>query len=122
LEQYDLSHHLGGKPQEVIRLFEELREAIMSLSDEGNIQETINKQYLAYKTTRNFCEIVVQAKGLKVYIDIDQGEGFEDPKTVTEDCSAKGHWATGNTRFFLSSEDETDYALSLIRQAYNLTL
>jgi predicted transport protein len=121
-EQYDLSHHLGGKPQEVIRLFEELREAIMSLSDEGNIQETINKQYLAYKTTRNFCEIVVQAKGLKVYIDIDQGEGFKDPKTVTEDCSAKGHWATGNTRFFLSSEDETDYALSLIKQAYNLTL
>lgn len=122
VKQYDLSHHLGGKPQEVIRLFEELREAIMSFSDEGHIQETINKQYLAYKTTRNFCEIVVQAKGLKVYIDIDNGEGFEDSKILTEDCSTKGHWATGNTRFFVASEDEIDYALSLIKQAYNLTL
>jgi len=122
VKQYDFSHHLGGKPQEVIRLFEELREAVMNLSDEGNIQETINKQYLAYKTTKNFCEIVVQAKGLKVYIDIEKGEGFEDPKTLTEDCSTKGHWATGNTRFFLSSQEDIDYALSLIKQAYNLTL
>jgi predicted transport protein len=94
----------------------------LGLSDEGNIQETINKQYIAYKTTRNFCEIVVQAKGLKIYVDISKEDGIEDPRAVTEDCSTKGHWATGNTRFFLSPDDDMDYALSIIKQAYALTL
>lgn len=57
--QYELSYHLDGKSQAVGNLFQELRESILSLSEYGNVQETINKKYIAYKTTKNFCEIVV---------------------------------------------------------------
>jgi predicted transport protein len=121
-EQYELSYHLDGKSQGVSNLLQELREAITSLSDYGDVQETINKKYIAYKTTKNFCEIVVQAKGLKIYVDITKEEGLADPRAITEDCSTKGHWATGDTRFYLSPEDDIDYAMSLIKQAYNLTL
>jgi predicted transport protein len=121
-EHYELSYHLSGKPREVVSLFEELRQAIIRLSGEGNIHETINKPYIAYKTTRNFCEIVVQTKGLWVHADITVKEGLEDPRAITEDCSTIGHWGTGHTRFFLSPGGDIDYAVSVIKQAYSLTL
>lgn len=120
-KQYELSHHLERKPEAVKSLFEKLRESIMALSAEEKIQESITKQYIAYKNNKNFCEIIVQAKGLKVYIDIGKDE-VNDPKGIVEDCTQVGRWATGDSRFKLSPGDDIEYALSLIKQAYNLTL
>lgn len=123
-KHYELLHHLDGRPDEVRGLFDMVQESIMALSQEGNVHESITKQYIAYKNNKNFCEIVVQAKGLKVYIDINTEE-VNDPKGVVEDCSTVGHWATGNSRFRLApgiGPEDYEYAMSLISQAYNLTL
>jgi len=120
-KQYELSRHLDGKPGVIKKLFEDLRESIMTLSEEGTIQESITKHYIAFKSNKNFCEIMVQAKRLKVQIDIAKNE-VNDPKGVVEDCSQVGHWATGDSRFLFSPGDDIEYAISLIRQAYDLTL
>ncbi len=120
-KQDDISDHLKDKSPNVSSLFQELREAILSLSGEEKIRESVTKLYIAYKSNKNFCEINVQKKAIKIYIDIDISL-LSDPKGIAEDCSKVGRWATGKTRFSIISDDEIEYALSLIQQAYSLTL
>lgn len=119
---YDLNHHLNGKPLRVTTLFQDLRKAILSLNNHGNVLEKVNKRIISYKTAQNFCEVVVKTTGLLVFVDISKEEGLDDPRSITEDCSTKGRWGSGKTRFRLLPEDSIDYALSIIQQAYKLRL
>lgn len=113
--EHTIEHHLDGKRPLVVGLFHKLSEGIQELGE--GVQELPRRNYIAYRTVQNFCEIVVQASKLWVYIDIAHSE-LRDPQDVAEDCSTVGHWATGDTRFDIRSQDEVEYAMSLIRQAY----
>ncbi len=101
-------------------LFDQLREKIMKLGP--GISENIVKYYIAYKVLRNgqsynFVEIVPQANGLKIYLDIKKSE-LKDQQNITEDATKVGHWATGSVKFGIQSLDEIDYAINLILQSF----
>ena len=66
-------------------------------------------------------KIVVQANALKIYLDISKKD-IEDPGEEVKDCTEVGHWATGDCVFKISSMDDIDYALSLIKQSYESKL
>ncbi len=120
-QPYFLSGHLEGRPEEVQKLFGQLRDSIFALDAEGKIRENITKSYVAYQTSRNFCELNIQKQGLKVYLDMESTK-IKDPKGIVKDCSKVGRWATGETVFGLQAGGDIDYALSLVKQAYELTL
>jgi len=113
--EYTVEQHLDGKRASIVDLFQMLSEEIRSLGED--IQVVPRKRYIAYCTSRNFCEVLVQASKLRVHVDITQSE-IHDPQNITEDCSTVGTWATGDTRFDVRSFGEVEYALSLIQQAY----
>jgi hypothetical protein len=50
--EYPLEDLLSGKPQQIKELFHKLREEILKIDDQ--IQEKINKQYVAFALERNF--------------------------------------------------------------------
>lgn len=114
---FNLEHHLRGKPASIQNHFSELREQILLLPGSESIREQVAKQYIAYKTTKNFCEVEVQKSKLKIYLDINKEE-LDDPRGWAQDCSKVGHWATGNSRFVFPAGESVDYAIGLIKQAH----
>lgn len=117
--QYSIDHHLKNRSNTVKELFGELQEKILKIDDQ--INEKLLKHYIAYEMDRNFAEVIIQASGLKIYLDITKKE-IEDPKHIVRDCTQVGHWATGDSVFKLSSMNDIDYAISLIKQSYESKL
>ncbi len=118
-KEYSVDELFKGNWEESRELFNHLREKILGL--DKNITEKITKLYIAYKLENNFCEIVPQAKGLRVHLDIPHDK-ITSQKFKVDDISEKGHWATGNTRFYLESINELEEAMELIKQSYNFSL
>jgi predicted transport protein len=96
-------------------LYEQLRESILTL--DKNITEKLNKLWLTYKLENNFCEIVPQAKGLWIHIDIPAEKVRANQLTI-EDVSKVGHWATGDTKFYIQKPEDLIPAMDLITQSY----
>lgn len=114
-KEYSVNDHINGKSEKIRELFKELQEKIIKLDEK--INEKALKHYVAYELDRNFAEIVIQANALKIYLDISKND-LNDPKSLAEDCTEVGHWATGDSVFKVSSLEELDYAISLIKQSY----
>ncbi len=118
-KEYTINDHLSGKSKQIKGLFKELQERILKLDEK--INEKVLKQYIAYELDKNFAAIIIQAKSLKILINVSRKE-LNDPKDITEDVSEKGHWGTGETLFKISDINDIDYAMSLIKQSYESKL
>jgi predicted transport protein len=113
--EYTLEQHLIGRTPAIAGLLHGLSDAIRALG--ADVQEVPRRHMVVYRTTANFCSLVIQASKLVVYVDIPVSE-LLDPLGKAEDCSQIGRWATGETRVNVKTQEEVDYAMSLIRQAY----
>ena len=121
--QYDLvEHHLKRKSPDIVDLFYFLRGEILALgSSDAVIVETVNKLYVSYRYARNFVEVEVQARQLKLFLDIPYAE-LSDPRNLARNVEAIGHWGTGSVEVKLQRSEDTDYVLDLIKQAYLYTI
>jgi predicted transport protein len=118
---YTIDDHLKGKTEDVKILFDTLRERIFALNTDGDILEKPNKLYLSYKHGKNFCEVRLQSKELKIWLDIQYNE-LDDPKQFGRDVSNVGHHGTGQVETKLGSLAELETVMYLIEQAYKQTL
>ena len=109
IDSYEYLHET-----KIRNLFEKLRNEILSLDPE--ITEEYLKLYIAYKLETNIIDVVPQKDKLKLYINIRFGE-LHDSKGLCRNVSQTGHWGNGDVELFLSSVDEIDYVISLVRQA-----
>lgn len=103
--------HLQGKLEE---LFLHIRKRILNL--DSSVTEEILKQYIAYKSTTNFVDIVVKKTKLRLHLNTRFDE-IDDPIGVCEDVTGKGHWGNGDVKVSVRSYDEIDYVMSLIQQS-----
>jgi len=118
-KDYSVEDHLSGKSDTVKELFKELQERILKIDDK--IKEKVLKFYVAYELDRNFTEIVIQANGLWVHLDISKDE-VNDPEDRLVDISGKGHWATGNLKIKVERIEDIEYCMNLIKQSYESKL
>jgi len=114
-KEYSVEDHLRGKPDKVKELFNELQERILKLDEK--IKEKVLKLYVAYELDKNFVEIIIQANGLWVHVDISKEE-VTDPENKLIDLSEKGHWATGASRIRVDKIEDIDYCMGIIKQSY----
>lgn len=119
--QLSLEKHLEGKPEEVCNLMDDLRKQILELAEKGEIIEKANQMYMGYKHGKNFCEVELQQRALKIWIDIPPDE-LDDPRGLGRDVSKVGHYGTGQVEIKLSDPAELDYVMSLVKQSYLLTV
>lgn len=114
IEVYTEEMHLA-KGNEVIRdLYERIREIFLSW---GNIVIDVKKVYIAFKVQTNFADITIQNRALKIFINLRKGE-LSDPQGFARDISATGHQGNGDYQVQISNDDDLEYVLSLIKQAY----
>jgi predicted transport protein len=111
---YTLEDHTALKGQ-IRPLFDELRRRVMNL--DAGVREEVRKQYIAYKLTTNFVEVVPLVSELKLFLDITIEE-LNDPNGWARDVTAVGHWGTGSVEVRLSSFVQLEAVMDLVRQSF----
>ncbi|UOR42704.1 DUF262 and DUF1524 domain-containing protein [Helicobacter pylori] len=111
-EVYDLSSYKFGSHSR--ELFDILSKEIKALDEK--IAEKFNQDYISYKFSKNFVDIVVQTKDLKLYLNMKFNE-LQDEKNLARDMTNKGHLGNGDIEVKLETKENIPYCLGLIKQA-----
>ncbi|MDU9761328.1 DUF262 and DUF1524 domain-containing protein [Helicobacter pylori] len=108
---YDLSSYKFGSNSK--ELFDILRKEIKALDE--RITEKFNQEYISYMFDKNFVDIVVQTKDLKLYLNMPFNE-LQDEKNLARDMTNKGHLGNGDIEVKLETKESIPYCLGLIKQ------
>lgn len=111
---YSENEHLENSSEEIKELYEKFKIALL---DFGSIEIRPKKKYIAFVSGRNVVDIHPQRKALKIWINLSWG-GLDDPKQLARDVSSTGHWGNGDYELQVSSDEEFEYILSLIKQSF----
>ncbi len=109
---YDLSSYKFSSDSR--ELFDILRKEIKALDE--RITEKFNQEYISYMFDKNFVDIVVQTKDLKLYLNMPFNE-LQDEKNLARDMTNKGHLGNGEIEVKLETKENIPYCLGLIKQA-----
>ncbi|GAA8351039.1 DUF262 and DUF1524 domain-containing protein [Helicobacter pylori] len=109
---YDLSSYKFGSHSR--ELFDILSKEIKALDE--RITEKFNQEYISYMFDKNFVDIVVQNKDLKLYLNMPFNE-LQDEKNLARDMTNKGHLGNGDVEVKLETKENIPYCLGLIKQA-----
>jgi predicted transport protein len=112
---YTIDDHpnLLGSP--IRELFEAFRKEVAAL--DPCVTEEFLKNYVAYKAETNFVDVKPQTKGLRLALNMAFPE-INDPRRLSKDVSAVGHWGNGDVEVGLASLDELPYVMGLVRQSF----
>ncbi|WP_367685505.1 DUF262 and DUF1524 domain-containing protein [Helicobacter pylori] len=109
---YDLSSYKFGSNSR--ELFDILSKEIKALDE--RVTEKFNQDYISYMFDKNFVDIVVQNKDLKLYLNMPFNE-LQDEKNLARDMTNKGHLGNGDIEVKLETKENIPYCLGLIKQA-----
>ncbi len=114
IKVYSEEDHLAGMPDDIVNLYQEFRELVLSL---GNIEIMPRKIYLGFKGESSFMDISIQKTKIRAWLKLKPGE-LDDPKGLARDVSNVGHWGSGDYEIILTPGEDLDYPLMLIKQAF----
>ena len=107
----DHPHLQGGLARE---LFDAFRVKVLALDE--CVNEEFLKLYVAYKAETNFVDVVPQARGLRLSLNLNFPE-IDDPRGICRDVTNLGRWGNGNVEVRLEKHEDLTYILGLVRQA-----
>ncbi|HSX46036.1 MAG TPA: DUF5655 domain-containing protein [Candidatus Saccharimonadia bacterium] len=117
VRSYSIDDHFKPSWEVSRELFDALRPRILEL--DSRINEKSNKFYIGYKIGfNNICGVNIQKSGLKIDLVRVEKKDLKDPdkKLINVPWKERG-WAK-TTTFYITSLEDLDYAMFLIRQAY----
>lgn len=107
----DHRHLAGGHSRE---LFDAFEQRILAL--DPCVTREFLKLYVAFKAETNFADVVPQAKGLRISLNIEP-QDISDPRGMVEDVTGVGRWGNGNSEVRLNKIEDLSYVVGLARQA-----
>lgn len=113
IKVYTEEDHLSKVSESTQKLYELIKSKILELDD---IDIDVKKVYIAFKGRRNIADIEFNQNKLKVYINMKKGT-LDDPLNIAQDITKIGHWGNGDYRTEVSSEDDIDNVMPLIKQS-----
>lgn len=116
---YDEDYHLyknKNRPKEIIDLYFKVKERILDLGDDIEIKYLA--QTIQFKVNKSIVDLIIFNYGVVAIINMKKGE-LDDPREETKDLSEKGHWGNGEYKYKIQPSDEIEYAIYLIKQAYD---
>lgn len=117
IKVYTEEEQKAAGSQEMQELYERLKGMILNIGDDISVKPT--KLYVAFQRKTNFCDICIQKKQLKIWLNAPKGS-ISDAKGITRDVSEIGHHGNGDYELVIDSDSDIEYIASLIRQSYNL--
>jgi len=116
LEKYTLEQVLKKANPEIHKIFEGLRDNILSISD--GVWEKVGAFYVDYRTSSTFASIHIQKNKIKIFIKMGDRK-IEDPNKICKPVPSTYGYGLLNTIFEVSKTTEIKYSLKLIMQAYD---
>lgn len=114
LKTYTEEGHLLGKSDDLLELYEVVKQAIYQLVPE--VELVPKKLYVAFKyAKRNIVDIELQQKQLKLFINAKWGQ-IDDPKKLARNVSQIGHYGNGDYELKIRDTQHLEYMMSLIKQ------
>lgn len=115
IKVYTEEDHLAGKPDETSELYEQYKNAILTLDDSMEVNP--KKVRIAFRNeSKIISDIAIQKNGLKIWINLKAGE-LDDPKGLARDVQNIGHWGNGDYEIQVSDTKDLEYIMSLVKQA-----
>ena len=96
------AHHIAGKPQEVLELYQAVDRLCHSVKP-GSIEKRYLAKSIAYRCgKRTFCSLHIRQGGLRVWLYLKYAR-LENPPPFARDVSSVGHWGGGDLELAISS-------------------
>lgn len=106
--------------EEIKTIVKELERRILNLGKISSLQRTRKAYYKGKKALTNcFAVVEIAEDGLVVRIDTNPAT-FRDPEKWSISGVRKGMFFTNQSKFKISNIEQIDYAMSLIKQAYDI--
>lgn len=96
-------------------LYHSIKQAILDW--DPNIQVKANKHYVSFKRKTNFCDIAIQKKQVKIWLNAKVGD-LDDSQNVFRDVTNIGHYGNGDYEVSIQYDTNVEYILSVIKQAW----
>lgn len=104
--------HLMSSPAK--ELYEAFRREVLKL--DPCVSEEFLKLYIAFKAETNFVDVIPQAKGLRLSLNMEFVD-INDPKGLCRDITGLGRWGNGDVDVKFSDLGELPYIVGLVRQS-----
>lgn len=114
---YTLADHPHIAKGSMKGLFQKFRAQVLALDE--SIREEYLKLYVAFKLDTNFVDVVPQASGLRLSLNM-KFEDIHDPKGLCKDTTNLGRWGNGDVEVKLSEVSELPYVMELVQQALDV--
>ncbi len=111
---YTISDHLHLQGGLTLELFDAFRIQVLALDE--CVNEEFLKLYVAYKAETNFVDVIPQAQGLRLILNLNFPE-IDDPREICRDVTNLGRWGNGNVEVRLEKLENLTYIIGLVRQA-----
>ncbi len=116
IQTYNEEYHTEWKSDEIIELYEKLKQAIFSI--DSNIDILYKKLYIAYKINkRNLVDIEIRKNDIKLWINAKKWE-INDPFWVSKNVSGIWHWWNWDFEIKIYPDSNIIQILELIQQAH----
>jgi len=116
LKVYTEDDHTSRTSNEVKILYEKLRDLILGIDNSVTMKPA--KYWVGFASgKKNFCDIVLQKRALKLYLNLKWGE-IDDPAKLGRNVSKVGHWGNGDYEFELTTSSNFAYISNLIEQSF----
>ena len=112
---YTLEQHFENLDNNVLELFNTIRDFIISL--DSSIEETPKKNYVAYKTSQNFVCLQTYKKKITLYLKLNSDE-IETIPEQGRDVKSIGHFGTGDFELTIKDLKDFEETKHLINEAY----
>lgn len=117
---YTEEDHFSNSSEEIIDLYNKIREFILSLNDSITIKA--KKLEIGFlHNNKIMVDIHLQKRALKLWLNTKIGT-IDDSRNISKDMSNTGHWGNGDYEIQITDDEELEYIFSLIKQVYKLKI
>jgi len=117
IKKYTEEDTLKGKSDDIVSLYDNLKEYILSQYDDIEIVHL--KYYLVFKVNNKIvASLSVLKKSLKTWINLKEGN-ISDPDNKIRNVSNIGHHGVGDYEFSINSDADFYYFNKLFKQSYD---
>lgn len=107
--------HIQKGAEYIQELYNSLKEIILSWDNDIKVKPL--KLYNSFKLKRNFVDIEIRKKSLKIWVNMRLGD-LNDSRNLARDVSKIGHWGNGDYEILMEDDQEIEYIASLIKQSW----
>lgn len=116
IKVYTEDYHLNKTTEKIKDLYQVLKNEILNL---GDIDIEYKKFYIAFKGNTNIADAEIYNSKIKLFINMKKGT-LNDQLNLTLDMSKVGHHANGDYAIEITSEEDIDNAIPLVKQSLKI--